>query len=432
MLQLRETALAFLQVFAAAMRGAHIADLFMTKCSAKSQQSLASAKDPFTQALERQEDNYVNKLETRTLLQRARSRVRSVIFAANRSAWPSACELSLYIRTGDVVIKSHADFQLFASKGLCMMHECKRLLNGDASTTGLLMPVRDPDDAGAAFAVHLQEAEEDTSAKESEDEDSNAANASEDEAGVPGEGDEGGQQSMAEGHRAEHCRRSLSRSTRPISPRRGSKTNDEGTLDEESMAEQIEVMLRQNMRMNIANGKPVRSPKASLFSMTFSIEAWRCKTWTCTSTQATSRERLSRIDGDLRALHARVEQFFMFARHYSMSAHFVQTLRPGRTVVRFVGPTCQRSDVNGGEEDAQYKAFLFSTVRCTGCEECANPLLFKPASAMKANGRRGIAPAWNARRAEIEVLADRAQANTHEGRRVEAIQDTIAFRENRR
>ena len=49
---------------------------------------------------------------------------------------------------------------------------------------------------------------------------------------------------------------------------------------------------------------------------------------------------------------------------------------------------------------------------------------------MKANGRFGFAPAWKARRAEIEVLADRAQAKKHEGRRVEVIQDTIAFREN--
>ena len=57
--------------------------------------------------------------------------------------------------------------------------------------------------------------------------------------------------------------------------------------------------------------------------------------------------------GDLRTLHARVGQFFVFDKHYSMSAHFVQTLRPRRTVVRFVGPSCQGSDVNEGEENAQ-------------------------------------------------------------------------------
>lgn len=48
---------------------------------------------------------------------------------------------------------------------------------------------------------------------------------------------------------------------------------------------------------------------------------------------------------------------------------------------------------------------------------------------MKADGRFGFALAWKARRAEIEVLADRAQAKKHEGRRVEVILDTTAFRE---
>ena len=95
---------------------------------------------------------------------------------------------------------------------------------------------------------------------------------------------------------------------------------------------------------------------------------------------------------DVLALHASVGQFFIFDAHYCMSNHFVQTLRKQRMVVRFVGPNCQRSSVNEGEDNAQYKAFLFSTVRCTGCDECANPLLFRPALAMKADGRFGFAP----------------------------------------
>ena len=131
---------------------------------------------------------------------------------------------------------------------------------------------------------------------------------------------------------------------------------------------------------------------------------------------------------DVLALHAKVGQFFVFEPHYCMSARFVQTLHSRRKAVRFLGPNCQRSNVNEGEENAQYKAFLFSTVRCTGCGECANPLLFRSALAMKANRRFGFAPAWKARRAEIEVLADRAQAKKREARRVEVLQDTTAFR----
>ena len=54
--KLRQGALVFLMVFVAAMRGAHIADFYMTKYAAKAQQALASALDPLTQGLLRQEE----------------------------------------------------------------------------------------------------------------------------------------------------------------------------------------------------------------------------------------------------------------------------------------------------------------------------------------------------------------------------------------
>ena len=63
--------------------------------------------------------------------------VRAAIFAANRSVWVSCCEASLYLRTNAAAVQSHGDVIVHGRKGLFMMHECKRILNGEVAGTGL-------------------------------------------------------------------------------------------------------------------------------------------------------------------------------------------------------------------------------------------------------------------------------------------------------
>ena len=110
--------------------------------------------------------------------------------------------------------------------------------------------------------------------------------------------------------------------------------------------------------------------------------------------------------------------YHLFEAHYPISKECAQVLRRRARTVQTVGPQCLRSDVNQGEDNAAYKAFYFTCMHCTGPGNCANPLICLP-SLFPADGDddgkqapelRKFAPSWRGRRAEIEVLADRAAA----------------------
>ena len=74
-----------------------------------------------------------------TLIQRARQRVHRFIFSANRTMWFSACELGVFLATGDSCVKTKLTSKAFSGKGIAMMHECKRLLNHSTAQEGLLL-----------------------------------------------------------------------------------------------------------------------------------------------------------------------------------------------------------------------------------------------------------------------------------------------------
>ena len=74
-----------------------------------------------------------------TLVQRARQRIRRFIFSANRTMWFSACELGVFLATGDSCVKTEENTKVFSGKGIAMMHECKRLLNHSTAAEGLLL-----------------------------------------------------------------------------------------------------------------------------------------------------------------------------------------------------------------------------------------------------------------------------------------------------
>ena len=74
-----------------------------------------------------------------TLVQRARQRIRRFIFCANRTMWFSACELGVFLATGDSCVKTEQTIKVFSGKGIAMMHECKRLLNHSTAAEGLLL-----------------------------------------------------------------------------------------------------------------------------------------------------------------------------------------------------------------------------------------------------------------------------------------------------
>ena len=64
-------------------------------------------------------------------------KLRTAIFAANRSVWISSCEACLFLESGASAVLSHPDVAVHGRKGLFMMNECKRILNKDVSGEGL-------------------------------------------------------------------------------------------------------------------------------------------------------------------------------------------------------------------------------------------------------------------------------------------------------
>ena len=128
--------------------------------------------------------------------------------------------------------------------------------------------------------------------------------------------------------------------------------------------------------------------------------------------------------------------YHLFDAHYPISKQCAQILRRHARTVQTVGPQCLRSDVNQGEDNAAYKAFYFTCMHCTGPGNCANPVICLPAlfpgdgahGHEEAPTPRRFAPSWRARRAEIEILADRASAKRALAKRILVPHDTTAFK----
>ena len=69
--------------------------------------------------------------------------------------------------------------------------------------------------------------------------------------------------------------------------------------------------------------------------------------------------------------------YCLFDTHYPLAKTYVQVLLKRAKTVQNVGPQCKRSDVNGGEDNAVYKAYFHSCVHCMGIQQCANPLMYQ-------------------------------------------------------
>ena len=84
------------------------------------------------------------------------------------------------------------------------------------------------------------------------------------------------------------------------------------------------------------------------------------------------------------------------------------------------------------EDNAMYKHIVGSITECTCTDACSDPLLFKPfmcrAGSAEKSGPWRFCLAWKARRAELEVLARRAERKTQRARRVPCILDTTLVR----
>ena len=123
--------------FAVGMRSSAVADFYATKYLAKPQQWLTSVLGPLIAGFKRVEQKQKQSGEQATVKATALRKVRTAIFAANRSVWISSCEACLFLETGGSAVQSHGDVLVHGRKGLYMMHECKRILNKQVAGEGL-------------------------------------------------------------------------------------------------------------------------------------------------------------------------------------------------------------------------------------------------------------------------------------------------------
>ena len=123
--------------FAIAARSSTVADHYATKYLAKPQQWLASALGALIAGFRKKEEEQKEAGEEMSVQKLAQRKLRTAIFAANRSVWISSCEACLFLETGGAAVQSHPDVAVHGRKGLFMMSECKRILNKEVTGEGL-------------------------------------------------------------------------------------------------------------------------------------------------------------------------------------------------------------------------------------------------------------------------------------------------------
>ena len=121
----------------------------------------------------------------------------------------------------------------------------------------------------------------------------------------------------------------------------------------------------------------------------------------------TYAEYIERYDKPVRGYHPdslqAIGELLPFDSHYKLSLRYAQRLKPSssRSIARFNMANCLRENVNEGEDNAQFKAFHCSLMRCPGPGACADPMMCSTTLFLGKDGKHRFRPAWLAREAEI-------------------------------
>ena len=431
----KDVAMQLLTSFAIAMRSSHVADFYATKYLAKPQQWLTSVLGPLIAGFRRLEEKAEHAQEHLQTKAQALRNVRTAIFAANRCVWISCCEACLYLQTESSAVQSHLDVVVHGRKGLFMMHECKRILNHEVTGHGLwqadLSKCTDQAE-GDCLEVHAQPTE-DNASTESEENDKDEEDAETQTAADHTKAEQAQQDAenveedeemtdaaeltdttaAAEHYKAEETQQN-----------KESGQEGEGTAD---AAEHTETPCAANEE----NAVDQKKTEVQIFQITISLrDDWLHRGDALQDMDLqTYAEHIERKEKPMRGTDmqkTRVLQMFAFDTHYKLAARYVQVLKPAhlRCIARFNMPNCLRESVNEGEENAQFKAFHCSLLRCPGPGQCADPLMCANALFRGKDGKYRFRPSWRARESEIITLAMRGQEKKMRARRLETLHDT--------
>ena len=402
---------------ALAMRSSHVADFYATKYLAKPQQWLTSVLGPLIKGFERAREK--TEAETKegkakpSVFKVALSKVRTAIFAANRSIWISCCEAALYLQTDGTAVRTHDFVALHARRGLFMMQECKRILNKEVAGTGLwhasLGSGRERETVlefrGCAPQDSLAE-DNLPSAPSKEECDDEASDYENDDAKADEVPDMEAVAARVDGEAA------------PSTPEPGAPKAM--NTDHEDNAKGKSALTKDERK------------KLHVFQVTVSVrDDWLHRgSWLHDMDLDTYVCVVERVEKPLRgvplqSLRKQYGQVFPFERHYKLAGTYMQAIRKKTDrVTRYVGPNCVRETVNGGEENAAYKAFHCSLMRCRGPGHCAEPQMCSSVLFPNAAGVFTFKASWRAREAEILTMASRGRAKKALARKLEVLADT--------
>ena len=382
--------LLIMRTIATAMRAANVADFYMTKYLSKAQEALGPVIQPFIAGMRRiSTAESAPEAAESTLVQRARLRIRRFIFSANRTMWFSACELGIFLTTGDSCVRTEPTTKVFSGKGIAMMHECKRLLNHSTAAEGLLLArcstLRPKATSMDAFLVPQPadtKGDADSDATEGpgseQDEDGDATERAQD-------GD--ATENAEDGDATEHARGALTAATTEP-PRKKQRASEKQPGDATERADYSEDECDEVLPSCITSDEAtdtiadVTGKKQMFIKSLAHRDDWLHRGIMLRDMGYYHYSRyIARVEmprsGSAQSFQKTHGAYYLFDAHYPLAKTFVQVLRRQALTVQNIGPQCKRSDVNSGEDNALYKAYFHSCVHCPGIDQCANPLMYQ-------------------------------------------------------
>jgi len=412
----------------AMFQAAHNCDFYMTKYQSKPLEQLQNLMAQLAFGLrclesEESRENVAATDQIQTDQQRARRVTIRIAMAANRSTWVSCCEMAIFIRTGAHARKTYMPRDVFLSRIAFSMHRCQGLL---AHSHQFLTEAADESSfntlplSAIAFAS-------DTAAKPVHGIQSDPLSVEE---AMPqtlpgGSVAEPGHGIQADPVRAEEATAELQQALEQDADMACSDASQSDQEDSTGM----EMLHMKQLRATTSVHDDWLHRGPFLHDAPFHVYA-----------QYVDRVRRPQTD-------SMTGQYFLFESHYTLAHSYCQQIRTPARLPVMEALKCPSPAKGNGEENAMYKSILGVLLSCKSKDCCSDPMLFKPA--LFCGGPRSSAEAheacesgdsdakpvvwsfkrqWKARRAEIELLADRGQQKADNAKRIPCILDTTLVR----
>ena len=438
--------------------GAKIIDFYITKYAAKPMEQLQNLVTQYALGLRRLEQEEVEAekaaaAETSAGSEPAskrtdvQSRSRRVLLrlqhSANRAKWISSTECALYVHTEQQHWTSHNEVPMFTSRALYLISECQRILSGDKSIlTRAAAPAQFsvvnyeqpcPPRAGDALLAadgNAQAAADIATAVAGVDATLAAAAA-----------DPQAASSASCGALAGAC-------DQDVAPAGADESAEEA--DGAFAADDADEASEHEEGADETADDADDADEAEL-GMECPVQAAELRT-TCSRhddwlhrgpflADLPWRVYMMRVQRARKptAANADCSQYFLFDKHYALSALYCQEMRycTNTVIPRLVGSVCPQEEEDNGEPHAAYKLMLFSRARCPGEGHCADPLIFrslvmpsdKPDNDEIATEKPRFAPCWRACRCEMELKAEVAATKERRAKKIAVLADTIIMKD---